>query len=85
VSEPVAPPPTAEPPQQRRRIPARAVLVVLLVALAVVFAVENTRKVTVRIIGPEVKAPLYLVIVASMVLGALIGALASFRRRHRHN
>jgi uncharacterized integral membrane protein len=85
MSEPVAPPTSTEPPRERRRISARAVLVVLLLAVAVVFAVENTRTVTVRLIGPEVKAPLYLVIVASMVLGALIGGLVLFRRRHRHN
>ncbi|MER7044760.1 lipopolysaccharide assembly protein LapA domain-containing protein [Streptomyces jumonjinensis] len=61
--------------------PARVVFTVLAV-LALVFIFENTRKVTIRLLIPEVTMPLYLALLAMFVVGALCGGYF-FRRRVR--
>jgi uncharacterized integral membrane protein len=76
-SEPGGRPP-AEP---RRRITARQLAGGLLFVLMVVFVFENTRSVKVRIIGPEVKAPLFVALVIAALLGALVMLLLQWRRR----
>ena len=60
------------------------ILAGILFVVVIVFIVENTRKVKVRLIGPEVNAPLYVVILIAAVLGALIAALMRHRRKRNH-
>ncbi|MEV6394294.1 LapA family protein [Streptomyces sp. NPDC051907] len=57
-----------------------AVLVV--VALSLVFIFQNTDKVTIRILIPEVVMPLYLALLAMFLIGAVCGGYF-FRRRTR--
>ncbi|MEU5974672.1 lipopolysaccharide assembly protein LapA domain-containing protein [Streptomyces sp. NPDC047315] len=59
--------------------PART-LVVALVVLAIVFMVENTEQVRIRLIIPLVTMPLYLALLLMFLVGALCGGLF-FRRR----
>ncbi|MFE7773420.1 DUF1049 domain-containing protein [Streptomyces sp. NPDC057445] len=61
--------------------PARITFLVLL-ALTLIFIFQNTRKVRVRLLIPEVVMPLYLALLATTILGALCGALF-LRRRNR--
>ncbi|MFI0741041.1 DUF1049 domain-containing protein [Streptomyces sp. NPDC021100] len=58
----------------------RVVLLVVAV-LAIVFIFENTRHVTIRIIGPEVSTPLWLALGAMLVIGWLLGRFVTVRRR----
>ncbi|MDQ6698375.1 MAG: LapA family protein, partial [Actinomycetota bacterium] len=59
-----------------RHLPA-AILVIVLVA----FAVDNRRKVTVGFLVTDKRVPLVFVLVATAVIGALVGALLRHRRR----
>lgn len=61
------------------------ILAGILFVVVIVFIVENTRTVRVRLIGPEVNAPLYVVILIAAVLGALIAALMRYRRKKSHS
>ena len=55
----------------------------ILLVVVVVFVLENTRSVKVRLLIPEVTAPLAVPIVIAAVLGALIAALLRYRRERR--
>lgn len=58
-----------------RHLPA-AVLVLILVA----FAIDNRRDVTVGFVFADEKVPLVLVLLATAIVGALVGALLRRRR-----
>jgi uncharacterized integral membrane protein len=61
---------------------ARFWLIVVLVALAVIFAAVNFQKVTIDFVVGETKAPLVVALVISGVIGFLIGlVLPRFRDR----
>jgi len=67
-----------------RSVSAGQILGGLLFVLTIVFILENSRKVKVRLIGPEVEAPLYVTIIVAAVLGALIASLLRYRRHRNH-
>lgn len=69
----------------RRPVSAGQILGGLLFALTVIFILENTRTVTVRLIIPEVDAPLAVPIIIAAVLGALVAWLLRYRRRRHHS
>ena len=76
----------AAPPgsgRRGRRFSTGQLLGALLFVLTLVFVFENTRSVKVRLIIPEVSAPLALPIVIAAVLGAGVAWLLRYRRR-RH-
>jgi uncharacterized integral membrane protein len=50
----------------------------------IIFIIENSRKVKIRLIIPQVEAPLYVAILIAAVLGSLITWLLRYRR-HRHH
>lgn len=56
----------------------------LLFVLVIVFIIENSRQVKIRLIIPEVKAPLYIAILISAVLGSAITWLLRYRRHRNH-
>src|SRR3954467_15111510 len=56
----------------------------LLFVLVIIFIIENSRKVKIRLIIPEVKAPLYIAILISAVLGSAITWLLRYRRHRNH-
>lgn len=58
-------------------------VVILLVALAA-FAAANTEKTKIDYIFGDTSAPLYLVLLATALVGALIAALLRFRSKHHH-
>ena len=56
-----------------------------LFVLVVIFIVENTAKVHIRIIaGPKVSLPVWVALLAAAVVGGLISTLLRWRRQH-HN
>jgi len=63
--------------QERAKLIAAAILAVVLV----VFALVNTDDANVDFVVTDVDAPLIVVIVVSAVIGGLITALLSWRRR----
>ncbi len=71
------PPSRAERPSFLRR---HLLALVLLVAAAV-FMAENTRRVRIRVLGPQVTAPLWPVLAATLVAGGLVLMLLRRRRR----
>lgn len=68
-------------PRAARRIGARQVIGLILLVVLIVFLAENTRKVKIRFIGPEVQAPLLLALLVSALLGALATLVIQRRRR----
>lgn len=66
-----------------RRISIRQVVGAILLVAFVVFLVENTRPVTVRLIVPEVRTSLALALLIAGLLGALGLLLLQHRRRRR--
>ncbi len=60
----------------------RQVVGLLILALAVVFILQNRRQTLVRFVVPEATAPLWLALLISAVLGFVVGALL-VARRHR--
>lgn len=76
--------PTEPPARPRRAVSAGQILGGLLFVLTVIFILENTRSVKVRLIIPEVEVPLAVPIVIAAVLGALVAWLLRYRRRKHH-
>ena len=79
----------AAPAQDPSGLPKRSVSVgqilgAVLFVIVVVFILENTRSVKVRLLVPEVTTPLAVPIVIAAVLGAVIAWLLRLRRAHRH-
>lgn len=84
TSEPA--PNASTPASKQRNVSVGQILAAILLILVVVFIIENTDKVKIRIIaGPKVEAPVYVVILVAAVLGALIAALLRYRRRRHTN
>lgn len=63
-----------------RGFPWRLVGAVILLVLIVVFLLENTRRVSIRFIGPEVKAPLIVALLIAALLGAGSTLLIQYHR-----
>jgi len=60
---------------------ARVIVGLVLLVLLIVFSAENTRSVKMRVIGPEIHAPLFLALLIAAVVGVLIGLVVRRRRR----
>jgi uncharacterized integral membrane protein len=56
----------------------------ILLVVVVVFILENTEDVKVRLIFPQYRMPVALPIVIAAVLGALIAWLLRYRRQRSH-
>jgi uncharacterized integral membrane protein len=81
-----ASPPTVEsepkPEKRSKREQRRTVALVVLVSLSTLFAVLNTEEVKVWIFGTR-HAPLIIVIVVSLLVGAVLGRFAAGRSAKR--
>jgi uncharacterized integral membrane protein len=77
--------PEREPPREpaKSRIGPRLIAEAVLLVLLVIFLAENTRSVKMRLIVPEVRAPLFLALLIAGVLGALAVMIARRQRRRR--
>lgn len=74
---------TSTAPAKERRFGPRQILGLIILVLLVVFVAANTQKVKVHFLVTSVHAPLYQVLAAMAVVGALIVLLGQLRRR-RH-
>jgi uncharacterized integral membrane protein len=61
----------------------RAWFVGILVALAVIVALQNSQKVNVDILFLSTSAPLIVMLLVFLAIGALIGYIGPVLRRHR--
>lgn len=69
--------------ESRRPAPWRLIIAVILLAVIVVFVLENNHKVNIRFVGPTVHASLALALLVSALLGALMGFSIQRHRRRR--
>ncbi|MGI8983056.1 MAG: lipopolysaccharide assembly protein LapA domain-containing protein [Acidimicrobiales bacterium] len=69
-----------EPSGRRYPLSPHQTMAVVLVILSVVFVVENRQEATIRFLVPEITAPLWLALVAAVLLGVGIGALLARQR-----
>ena len=63
-----------------QRLGPRGIAAIVLVVLAIIFIVENTRRAKIRFIVPQVNAPVWLALLVAAALGAVAGALVVHRR-----
>src|ERR1700710_718707 len=71
------------PTRQKHNVSVGQILGGILLVLIIIFIVENTDNVKIRIIaGPKVDAPIFVALLIAAVVGALISALLRFRRQH---
>ncbi len=61
----------------------REVTAVVFLVLFLVFLAENSRKVKIRFLIPEVQAPLYIALLIAALVGAAVALLVQSRRNHR--
>lgn len=80
--EPARNDPPPAPQKTGRGVSVGQILAGILLVVVVVFVVENTDKVSVRLIFPKVEVPLAVALLIAAVLGALISALLRLRRKH---
>lgn len=75
--------PFATPAKERGWRPSpKLLLAVLVLALAVVLAFQNTASTDIEVLWWSVTAPLWLALVTMLVAGVLVGTLVAWRR-HR--
>ena len=72
--------PAAPEPEPRRGVPARLIAAGALLVISLIFIVENTRSVRMRILIPQVTAPLWLALAIAFLLGGVLGFFLSRRR-----
>jgi uncharacterized integral membrane protein len=76
-------PPAADRGREPSRVSSGQLLGGLFFVIVVVFILENTRSVRVRLLIPEVKTSLALALLIAAVLGALVSWLLRYRRQQR--
>ena len=72
------------PPAKRpnlRLVSGRDAAALLLVILAVAFILENRGSTTIRVLIPEVKAPLWTALLGCVVIGVILGVAIAVRRK----
>ena len=72
-------------PEQKKPVNWRAWAVGVLVAIVVIVALQNSQQVRVDVLFMTVDAPLIIILLAAVAIGALIGYVAPLIRRHRRD
>jgi uncharacterized integral membrane protein len=70
-------------PQEKKPVNWRAWLVGGLIALVLIVALQNSQEVSFEVLFASFQAPLIVVILVAVAIGALIGYIAPVLRRHR--
>jgi uncharacterized integral membrane protein len=68
---------------ERRQLGWRAWVVGILGALVLIVALQNSQRVQVDVLMVNLTAPLIVVILAAVAIGAVLGYVAPLVRRHR--
>jgi lipopolysaccharide assembly protein A len=66
-----------------RSIPARTWIALVLVIIAVVFILQNRDHIRIYIVNVQVSAPLWTVLLVTVLVGLLIGLMLHLRSRNR--
>lgn len=69
--------------QEKKPVNWRAWLVGGLIALVLIIALQNSQEVSFEVLFASFQAPLIVVILLAVAIGALIGYVAPVMRRHR--
>jgi uncharacterized integral membrane protein len=72
---------SSAPARSSRRIPPRLVVAVVLVALAVLFIVQNGQSTQIRLLVPVVTMPLWTALASMLAVGFAVGYALNWRRR----
>jgi uncharacterized integral membrane protein len=72
-------------PQEKKPVNWRAWLVGILSALVLIVALQNSQEVSFEVLFASFQAPLIVVILLAVAIGALIGYVAPVMRRHRRD
>lgn len=70
-------------PAEKKPLNWRAWLVGALVALVLIVALQNSQQISFEVLFASFNAPLIIVILVAVGIGALIGYIAPLVRRHR--
>ncbi|HEY2793478.1 MAG TPA: LapA family protein [Micromonosporaceae bacterium] len=70
--------PTAKP---RRRVPAKAIAILVILAIVLWFALANTNDTDIKLWVKTVSAPVWLVLLCTFAVGVITGFLLRRRRR----
>jgi uncharacterized integral membrane protein len=70
-------------PQEKKPANWRAWLVGSLIALVLIVALQNSQEVSFEVLFASFQAPLIVIILLAVAIGALIGYIAPVLRRHR--
>ena len=70
-------------PQEKKPVNWRAWLFGSLIALVLIVALQNSQEVSFEVLFASFQAPLIVVILLAVAIGALIGYVAPLVRRHR--
>jgi uncharacterized integral membrane protein len=70
-------------PEQKKPVNWRAWLVGVLIALVLIVALQNSQEVSFEVLFASFKAPLIVVILLAVAIGALIGYIAPLLRQRR--
>lgn len=73
----------SHPPKQGRRVTAGQIGAGIALVIGLVFVFENTRKVPIRFLVPEVSSPLWLALLITFLLGGVTGFLVSRQRSRK--
>lgn len=68
---------------ERKPINWRAWALIVLIVLVAIVALQNSQEVQVEVLFATLDAPLILILLAAVAIGALIGYIAPVLRRHR--
>ncbi len=72
-------------PQGQRETNWRTWAIGVLIALVLIVALQNSQEVSVDVLFLSVNAPLIVILLIAVAVGALIGYLAPVVRRHRRD
>ncbi|GAA5143753.1 hypothetical protein GCM10023340_09930 [Nocardioides marinquilinus] len=81
MTDHVQPAPVEQERKRGVRLSPKQVVGLVVLVLAVVFAVQNTAQTEVRFFGGEFEAPLWVLFLGLLLIGVLIGAALTFVRR----
>jgi uncharacterized integral membrane protein len=70
-------------PQEKKQVNWRAWAVGILAALVLIVALQNSQQVSVEVLFISTKAPLIVILLIAVAVGALIGYVTPVLRRHR--
>jgi uncharacterized integral membrane protein len=71
------------PPQEKKPVNWRAWIIGVLIALVLVVCLQNSQQVSVEVLFASFDAPLIVVLLVAVGVGALIGYAFPVLRRHR--